>query len=65
VPQLATRTMASCDDLVRRCDVLVIARNDGEVVETLRRQTRDDQIIVALVDLPDDGSIRGTRMPAR
>jgi GDP-mannose 6-dehydrogenase len=63
VPELAARTMASCEALVHSCDVLVIARNDGAALETLRRHTRDEQILVALVDLPEDGGIRGTRAP--
>ena len=66
LPHLATRTVSSCEDLIRTSDVLVIARNDAAVLEALRRQTRDDQVLVMLVGIPDDGRMRGVRVhPSR
>jgi len=62
VPQLASQSTSSCDDVVRTCDVLVIARNGPEVLRALRQHTHVHQGLVTLVDIPNDSTIRGTRM---
>jgi GDP-mannose 6-dehydrogenase len=59
VPHLASRLVDSLDELVDRCDVLVVAHAPDDGAECLLR-TRADQRVIDLVRLPDP-----ERIPAR
>ncbi len=59
VPHLASRLVDSLDELVDRCDVLVVAHAPDHDSESLLR-TRSDQRVIDLVRLPDP-----QRIPAR
>ena len=59
VPHLASRLVDSLDELVGRCDVLVVAHAPDDGAESLLR-TRPDQRVIDLVRLSDP-----ERIPAR
>jgi GDP-mannose 6-dehydrogenase len=59
VPHLASRLVDSLDELVERCDVLVVAHMPEGGTESLL-QTRPDQRVIDLVRLSDP-----LRIPAR
>ncbi len=59
VPHLTSRLVDTLDDLVDRCDVIVVAHTPDDGVKSLLR-SRPDQRVIDLVRLPDPD-----RIPAR
>jgi GDP-mannose 6-dehydrogenase len=59
IPHVSSLMKEACDDVVRHSDVIVIGLGEPRVLNSLSEHTRDDQILVDLVNIPDRGRIRG------
>ena len=54
----------SCDELIAHAKVLIMGLGDKELVDKVREQARDDQIILDLVNMPDRDALKGTYIGA-
>ncbi|GJL54351.1 MAG: GDP-mannose 6-dehydrogenase [Nitrospirales bacterium] len=59
IPHIASLMTKSCESLVEKADVLIVGLNDAAIMEVLVQQSRDDQIILDLVNIPQKDRLRG------
>ena len=59
IPHIASLMTDSCATLVQRSEIVVVGLNDQEVLETLYRDTRAEQLILDLVNIPEPDKLRG------
>ncbi|WP_447968758.1 nucleotide sugar dehydrogenase [Nitrospira sp. M1] len=59
IPHIASLMTKNCESLVEKADVLIVGLNDKAIMEVLVQQTRDDQIILDLVNIPQKNRLRG------
>jgi len=59
IPHIASLMTKNCESLVEKAEVLIVGLSDKAILDVLVRTTRDDQIILDLVNIPQKDCIRG------
>ncbi|MGB0909720.1 MAG: nucleotide sugar dehydrogenase [Nitrospirales bacterium] len=59
IPHIASLMTKSCENLVDQAEVLIVGLNDKAIMEVLYDKTREDQMILDLVNIPSKDRIRG------
>ena len=59
IPHIASLMTKNCEHLVEQAEVLIVGLNDKAVMEVLYQRTRDEQMILDLVNIPRKDLIRG------
>ncbi len=60
IPHISSLMRPTSDEVIRGSDVVVVGLGETALLESLYRHTRDDQIVLDLVRIPDRGRLRGT-----
>ena len=60
IPHIASLMTKSCDQLVEQAKVLVVGLSDKPIMEVLYQKTRDEQMILDLVNIPRKDLVRGS-----
>lgn len=60
IPHIASLMTKSCEHLVEQAEVLIVGLNDKAIMEVLYQKTRDDQMILDLVNIPRKDLVRGS-----
>ncbi len=60
IPHIASLMTKSCEHLVEQAEVLVVGLNDKPIMDVLYDKTRDDQMILDLVNIPRKDLLRGS-----
>ncbi len=59
IPHIASLMTKSCEDLVKQAEVLIVGLNDKAIMEVLYKKTREDQMILDLVNIPSKDRVQG------
>jgi len=59
IPHIASLMTKNCESLVEKAEVLIVGLSDKAIMDVLVQATRDDQIILDLVNIPQKDRIRG------
>ena len=59
IPHIGNLMVDNCDDLIGHAKVLIVGLADKVLLDKVREQARDDQIILDLVNIPDRETLRG------
>ena len=59
IPHIASLMTTSCEHLVEQAEFLIVGMSDKAIMEVLYLKTRDDQMILDLVNIPRKDLIRG------
>ncbi len=60
IPHIASLMTKSCEQLVEQVDVVIVGLSDQAIMEVLYQKTRNDQMILDLVNIPRRDMVRGT-----
>lgn len=61
IPHISSLMLSSAEEVIRKSDVIVVSNNSNEFREVLVREVRDEQVVVDLVRILDDGvSLKGS-----
>jgi len=59
IPHISSLMRLTADEVVRESEVVIVGIGDASVLESVYRHSRDDQIILDLVRMPDRARVRG------
>ena len=59
IPHISSLMTESCATLLQRSEIVVVGLNDREVLDALYGHTRDEQLILDLVNVPEPDKLRG------
>jgi GDP-mannose 6-dehydrogenase len=60
IPHLSSLMRPTCDEVVRESEAVVVGLNGPTLLESLYRHSRDDQLVLDLVRIPERDRVRGT-----
>ncbi|MHC4958245.1 MAG: nucleotide sugar dehydrogenase [Planctomycetota bacterium] len=64
IPHIGNLMVDSCDDLISHAKVLIVGLGDKDLLQKVREQARDDQIVLDLVNIPDRENLKGKYLGA-
>lgn len=59
IPHIGNLMVETCGDAIAHAKVLIVGLADKELLDKVKEQSRDDQIILDLVNIPDREALRG------
>jgi len=60
IPHISSLMTTNCEEIVRHSDVVIVGMRDDPLLEILYEHSREDQILLDLVHVPERDRIRGT-----
>lgn len=59
IPHIGSLMLDTCTGLINESDVLIVGLRNADLIEDLYANSRDDQYIIDLVNIPDRARLRG------
>jgi GDP-mannose 6-dehydrogenase len=59
IPHIASLMSDDCESVIDSADVIVVGLNDNHILDAVRRRTREGQLVLDLVNIPERDALRG------
>lgn len=60
IPHISSLMKPSCEEVIQNSDLLIVGLRDEPLMQSIYEHSRDDHIVVDLVNIPDRTRVRGT-----